>query len=312
MKSLYLTFILILTFGYTTAHPGIGIVYDGNETVYFTDLSHVWKINVSTGVKEIALENIHTHELFLDEKGTLYGEHYWYVANEQKFKNYIWCLTKSGHFRKIRSDQYGENTDFGFVRDASFASYEIHQKKRSYHIVKKDSSSKALLHSQTLKKPTWKYLTKNNQLLFVDYPKIYSFENQELKEIVTNISSLRFPFSIQGDDHNIYGIWQDRTENFYVAIYGGREVKKIDQNGTVSRVLKTDFFWSPINGVFDNEQNLWLMESSLNGTTRVRKIPKTELTNEASFLLENITIASFLLSVFGFTFYLIKRKRNRK
>ena len=86
------------------AHPGIGLVYDGDRTIYYTDLTHIWKLDIENGEREIAVSDVHSHELCLDQDGNLYGEHYWYDADHQIFKNYLWKLSKRGVFSKIREE----------------------------------------------------------------------------------------------------------------------------------------------------------------------------------------------------------------
>ena len=76
MKIILSTVFLFITF-LLSAHPGIGIVMDSKGNVFYTDLVHVWQITPD-GEHQIALKNVHTHQLFLDENGHLYGEHSWY------------------------------------------------------------------------------------------------------------------------------------------------------------------------------------------------------------------------------------------
>ena len=51
------------------AHPGIGLVHDGERTIYYTDLVHIWKLDTESGEATIFLEGIHSHELWLDDNG---------------------------------------------------------------------------------------------------------------------------------------------------------------------------------------------------------------------------------------------------
>src|SRR5688572_23144493 len=62
------------------AHPGVGIVMDSRGNVFYTDLSHVWKI-APDGAKTIAVRGVHTHELALDSADNLFGEHLWYEGD---------------------------------------------------------------------------------------------------------------------------------------------------------------------------------------------------------------------------------------
>jgi hypothetical protein len=54
-----------LLWGTAAAHPGIGIVMDSRGNVFYTDLSHVWKVEPG-GAKSIAVRGVHTHELYID------------------------------------------------------------------------------------------------------------------------------------------------------------------------------------------------------------------------------------------------------
>lgn len=308
-KSIIISLILLSSIT-IKAHPGIGLVYDGDKTIFYTDLIHVWKLNIENGDKEIAVKDVHTHELYLDEENNLYGEHYWYIESEEKFKNFIWQLDKNGNLQKIREDQYGENDDFSFTRNDNFASFEVRQSNDIYMIIKKDSINETILHKAKLNHPTWKYLTANEELLFIDYPSIYSAKSKNLELVKDDISSKRFPFSTQSTDHNIYGVWTDKNDNIYVAIYGGREVKKINREGNTSRIVKSSLLWSPVNGVFDKNGNLWLMECKIGGKIRVREINSSEIKNNATFIIENSISILILVGVVFITHQRIKRRKK--
>lgn len=313
MKNVYLIIICFLIQSYINAHPAIGFVFDGKQTIYYSDLNHVWKLDTRTGISEIYKENIHSHELFLDKEGNLYGEHYWYLESEEQFKNYIWRIDKDGTFQKIREEQEGENKDFSFIRDDDFNSYGIYRILENFQIIKADSISQDTWHITNLEEPNWQYLTEEKSLLFVDFPKIYRANKNNISVIAEDASARRFPFNLQDDKHNIYGLWTDRNDNIFIAVYGGRQIKKIEKNGKIRRVFISDFLWSPVNGVFDQNGDLWLMECRVGGAVRVRKIDKTELENEVSFIVENCFIAGVLiLLVLPLIVRRLNKERNRK
>jgi hypothetical protein len=279
------------------AHPPIGLVYDGLNTIYYTDLDHIWKLDTRTGISEIYRENIHSHELFLDEEGNLYGEHYWYAESEGQFKNYLWKISINSIFQIIRDEQIGENKDFSFVKDSNFSNYKVVKTSKRFQIVKSDSISKQIWHNAQLNDPSWSSVNKNKELLFVDFPKIYRANQSQLIVLAKDASAYRFPFNIQDDKHNIYGLWTDQDNNTYTAVYGGRQIKKIDANGNISRIYTSSFLWSPVNGVFDKNGDLWVMECRIGGAIRIKRIKHNELTNSASFAGENITFALVLLFI---------------
>lgn len=293
------------------AHPGIGLVYDGEHTLYYTDLDHVWKFDMRSGESRIFVENVHTHELAMDAAGNLYGEHFWYEEELDVFKHYIWRTDREGAFNKIREEQEGENTDFGFVRDNMFASYVLSARNGHFEIIKKDSSSSNVWQEMELGIPGWGYVTPEGDFLFSDYPRIYAANADEVKVIAEDLSASRIPFSLQDKTHHIYGIWTDRNGTIYTALYGGRQVVRIGTDGVVERVLSTGLLWSPVNGVFDKDDQLWLMEARMDGVVRLRKVEMDQLGVDTSFSEDIVVLFLVLLIILG-TILLIRGNFRRK
>ena len=208
--------------------------------------------------------------------------------------------------KKIRKDEYGENYDFSFVRDRNFSLYEVLKNSDSYKIVLKDSMQEKVLAQLELNNPTWKYINDENELFIVDHPSIYKLSNGVVSMMANDISSSRVPFSFVNEEHNIYGIWTDRENKIYVAQYGGREIRCINAQGEITRVAKSGFLWSPVNGLFDNYNNLWVMECKIGGKIRVRKIPQNELSNNSSFFIEHIIFTAILLLLTALIFWKLK------
>lgn len=277
--------ILIATTITLQAHPGIGFIYDGNQTIYYTDLQHIWQINTISGESQIFIENVHSHEIAMDSLGSIYGEHYWYIESQVIFKNYVWKKEKSGQFLKVRADQEGENEDFSFVRDDNFSGYLITNFGDAFHIIKSTDGQEQILWKGQLNRPTWKTLDQKGRLLFVDYPGVYRLDSGTLDTLASDLSKSRIPFSMQRDDHHIYGIWTDQSNDVYVAIYGARSIVKIDESSDKPQeIYKSDFFWSPVNGLFDKDGNLWVLETTMTGNVRVEKV-ELDSDNGISYLL---------------------------
>lgn len=107
MNRLVLILFSTLISSFSIAHPGVGIVQDSKGNIFYTDLKHVWKIQTD-GKKSIAVQNVHTHELFMDEHDNLFGEHLWYEGEEtDKWGHYVWRLSADGKFEKIIPDSEG-------------------------------------------------------------------------------------------------------------------------------------------------------------------------------------------------------------
>src|SRR5262245_11944156 len=109
--------ILLLCVVTAPGHPGVGIVQDSRGNVFFTDTKQVWKITPD-GKKSVAVAGVHTHELCLDAKDNLYGEHLWYEGDAiKKWGHRIWCRKPDGIVSDVFPAREGFLKDYSFVRD---------------------------------------------------------------------------------------------------------------------------------------------------------------------------------------------------
>jgi hypothetical protein len=87
--------------------------------------------------------------------------------------------------------------------------------------------------------------------------------------LARNLSSKR-------ENHQVLGIWTDRAENVYVAVYGDRAVKRIDKGGGVTVVHRSSFPWAPSGGTVDRNGDLLVLETkmSVGDVTRVVRVKR--------------------------------------
>ena len=147
--------------------------------------------------------------------------------------------------------------------------------------------------------------------MFSDYPRIYRADKERITVLAADLSPSRFPYSLQDKTHHIYGIWEDESGASYVALYGGRQVLRLNQKGTWDRVVRTGLLWSPVNGVFDKKGDLWLMEARMDGVVRLRKIEMGQLGVDTSFSEDVVVLFLVLLIILG-TILLIRGNIRRK
>jgi len=270
-------FFFCLIFGPTgiEAHPGIGIVMDSEGNVFYTDLDHVWKISTN-GEQSIAVKNIHTHELYIDEEDNLYGEHEWYEGEAtDKWGNYVWCLSKDGVFEKTIQDVEGFLDDNTLVRDTENNSFWA--EKSSDHVLLRKQTLNGQSHIVTehyFNDIRWMYFSKyDNNLYVVDHLKIKKVTSQgEVTLIADDLKDSKFLFDSVADRHYIFGMWSDEKMDLYVALYGAGKVKKISTTGEITTIFKSSTFWSPCGGMKAPDGTQWIMEFSKRNKTRVRKI----------------------------------------
>ena len=59
-------------------------------------------------------------------------------------------------------------------------------------------------------------------------------------------------------------------------------MKKIDVNGNMTNIYKSKGNWAPLHGVFDNDNRLWVLESSDKNDIRVTLAGTTPLKTDTS------------------------------
>ncbi|MBX2828221.1 MAG: hypothetical protein KTR22_08665 [Flavobacteriaceae bacterium] len=283
--------LLFLIFGFLmthtlVAHPGIGIVMDEEGNVYYTDLVHVWKITPD-GTQSIAVEAGHTHNLYLDANGDLYGEHEWYEGEEtDRWGNYVWCLSKDGVFDKFIPDVEGFLDNTTLIRDSMGNSYWA--KKVGETQVLMQESTAGIDHEFSTHKFNdirWMHFSENDLHLYVvDHLSVKKVGSNGVVEIIAqNLKEDRFSLRNVADRHYVFGLWTDGAQNVFVALYGARKVKKINANGEVETVFESRGGWSPCGGLIDKDGNLWVMEFSRRNKACVRKV----LPNGKDIVYEN-------------------------
>ncbi len=253
------------------AHPGIGIVRTKDGIVYFTDLTHVWRISLD-GKKSIAVKNVHTHELLLDTNGNLLGEHLWYEGDAtKKWGHRIWKLAPDGALTDLVKAREGFRTDFSFVRDAADTHYFTEVEKKD-KLFRKRPGEGAQLVAGGFSDIRWMTAAPDGMIYLVDLRDVVRGTPEgRVQRIVTKLAKKRW---FQDERHLVMGLWLDGERNVYVAVYGDGAVKKITPGGSVATVATSRFPWAPTGGLITPEGDLWILEYSKTNSVRVRKIAR--------------------------------------
>lgn len=289
------------------AHPGVGIVKDSKGNIYYTDLHQVWKI--TNGNKTVVVPNVHTHELYVDQKDNLFGEGGYYDDQTAKFYHYLWVLHTNGLIDTVigMREQF-IHQDFSLAKDKKGNEYYIKRflvphtdTSRIYR--KSPEGKETIFVTGNFKNVNWLHPQDDGSLLYVSNNAIYkvdTFGNIQL--VKEHIANTKPSFKFSGNNIMIWGVWQDNAKNIYAAVFSDQTVKKIDSNGNITDVYKSKGNWAPLHGVFDNDNNLWVLESSDKNDVRVTLcetspliIDKKNKTN--SNLLPYIIISGIVLSI---------------
>lgn len=298
MKTLIIFFLLIPFV--SISHPGIAIVKDSKGNIYYSDLKQIWRI--SKGYKEIVVPNVHSHELFIDKDDNLYGEH---VFNEEgvaeKFFHYLWVLRPTGVLDTVISTRQAYlNIDFSLARDRDGHEYYIKQfinTPDTNSIYKKLANGKEIVFATgNFKGVTWLHPQKDGSILFVRNNTVFRITKEGATIILANnIANENPSFKFSGKNKTVWGVWQDDSNNAYVAVFSDQTVRKINTKGVVSDYYKSKGNWAPTHGVFDDKGNLWLLESSDQNEIRVIEANTSVLINQQ----KKWTLFPLLLIVVG-------------
>jgi hypothetical protein len=262
----------------SSAHPGVSIVQDEQGSIYYTDLVHVWKISLDhngrPGRRQIAVRNVHTHELALDAQGNLYGEHVWYEGEAtNKWGHYVWRLSPDAKLTKVIPNTEGFLTNYSFTRDGAGAMYWVVRGTPCQFMKKGHDGIARLLATGTFRDVRWQHVTPKGTWYFVNDDDLYQLSPQgTFKLIKSDLDEA--PASTSVVNHNLMGIWSDRRESVYVAISNQRKVQRISPDGRMTTVATVPQPWAPSGGVVTPDGALWLLEYSPTSQVRVRRIDK--------------------------------------
>lgn len=294
------------------AHPGIGIVSDSRGNIYYSDLQQVFRIK--NGKRTVAVPNVHTHELFIDANDNLYGQHEITISDHQ-FNHYLWRLRPDGRLDTLVGIRPAyEQVDFSLARDRQGNEYYTKQfikRPESAHIYKKTPRGKETVFATgNFKGVKWLHPQDDGSLLFELRNNVYRVDaSGKTSVLAKNIADPDPDFAFFKSP-TVWGIWQDKERNVYVAAFSDQAVKKIAPDGTVSTHYQSSGNWGPVQGVFDHRGRMWLLETSDKNESRVVEVPLVLQTTSTPD--DNLTIGflTIFIAIGGFFLYrYLKRKR---
>ena len=316
-----LLILLILTSNMAFAHPGIALVKDSKGNLYYSDLQQVWK--VSDGQRTLAVPNVHTHELYIDAQDNLYGEHQYTMAGtNDRFMHYLWVLRPNGRLDTVVSAKEAYiDINFSLARDRWGNEYFTRQflrRRDTTNIYKRTPDGRETVFvGGNFKGVSWLHPQDDGSLLFVRHNNVYRADSAgNLRVLAQGIGSPTASYTFAGNNPIVYGLWQDSADNVYAAVFSDQAVRRIAPNGKVSDVYRSSGAWTPIQGIFDNEGRLWILESSDKNEIRLTLASDTNKAiapKKNSFLspLMAVSIGIFILLLL-FLIWQLRKQRNQR
>ncbi len=309
MRKLLFIIFLLPVFGY--AHPGVGIAKDSKGNIYYTDLKQVWKITISK--KTVVVPNVHTHELYIDANDNLYGEGGYYDDQAVKFYHYLWVYHPNGKIDTVlgMKEQY-INQDFSVSKDKKGNEYYIKRflipHTDTSHIYRRTPEGNETVYATgNFKHVNWLHPQDDGTLLYVSDNSIYSIDNSGNTNLVKeHVGNTRPSFKFSQNSITIWGVWKDNAKNIYAAVFSDQAVKRIDPNGIITEIYKSKGNWAPLHGIFDNDNKLWVLESSDNNDVRVTLAAIVPITiKEKKSMLPYVIVGCIML---GLVFFYVRSK----
>jgi sugar lactone lactonase YvrE len=274
MKAVLLGLLMLFAFE-GRAHPGVGIVQDAQGNVYYTDLENVWK-RTPDGRLRIVVPRVHTHELYLDPRGNLYGEHVWYEGEAtNKWGHYVWRLSPAGHLSKVIPATPGFRTNYSFMRDQAGAMYWVERGTPCRFLKKLPTGAVQVLATSRFEDVRWQHVTPDGRFYFVNDDALYLLASDgTIKRVKGDLDEV--PPSTAKVNHNVAGLFSDRQGNIYVAVANQRKVQRISPTGRMTTVATSSPPWTASCGLVTPTGALWLLEYNTANQVRIRQVQQRQ------------------------------------
>lgn len=270
---LVICFSVILTLP-SIGHPGIGIVENSKGEVFYTDLKQVWMI-APDGKKSIAVPNVHTHELYIDDEDNLFGEHLWYNGERlNTWGHYVWLRTANGKVEKVIPNTEGFLKDYSFVRDHFGRMFWAGGENACQTIERKDHDKVSRLGDACFVNIRFMHALKDGSLAVVDFQDLKKVDKEgRVTTVATKMANRNWDNSSSRENQSsVMGVWSDSRDNLYTAVAHLRQVKKFGRDGTATVAFKTTFPWSPSGGMVDAQGRLWVLEYNVVNDVRLERL----------------------------------------
>jgi hypothetical protein len=259
--------LLLATAPSASAHPGWGLVRDdARGLVYYTDLVRVWKID-REGRRSVAVPDVHTHELMLDEAGNLYGEDLEGVGGGG-WRNRIWRLSPDGRLEDVIPWRSGYRDDYGFVKDGDGALYwaSCVDMQRACVVKRRapDGTVSVAGGGAEFARPL-------NFLAPEPGGRVLLADGRDVKRITAaDVAVVAAAVGKTGDRFAIMGMYAAADRSVYAAAFEDRIIVRVAPDGTRQELARSDGAWQP-TGVLRAPDGLWVLEAD-RARTRLRWI----------------------------------------
>jgi DNA-binding beta-propeller fold protein YncE len=314
------------------AHEGWGIVVNATGEIYVGDIPAdvIWKIS-KTGKMEKVATRKHSHALFLDSAGNLYGTNPHFTLPIRS----VWQLAPNGQLTDVIPSP--ENFPLGlqsFIMDDSGNMYSVsapNRKTRELLLLKRSPEGEITTLAGSMKGHTdgigreAKFMGidgmawgPNGDLFITDGPYVRRVTRDGV------VTTLAGPLTEPVWEEDLSGIAVGTNGDIYVADCARRRILKITPAGAVSTFLRTGSLWTPTgvtvtpDGVFTLEHLRMplgiLGELEVGPYLRVRKVSLANEVTELARIWGRWTAAAAVgvTAIIAVIFTIIVRRKSKQ
>ncbi|PHN03418.1 NHL repeat-containing protein [Flavilitoribacter nigricans] len=254
MKQLYLFFFAALLSADLSAHPSYGIVITENNEIIFCDVLHnegtIWKLDQTGELREI-LTGLHSHFLFLDRQGHIWGTDHDYIAARETNRNTLWRLVDGQQETIIPPTE--DPSVFSGVNFVAAPDGTIYFDTGGQLYVRSTEGATRLLSDHKFGRIMSLQLTPDGQLLVVDNyadngSLIQVSPRGELTIIATCLledSPADPPFE-EARFNMLYAAFAGTDGEVFVANSGSRRISRVAADGAITHIYHSEKPWYPV------------------------------------------------------------------
>jgi sugar lactone lactonase YvrE len=249
-----LTLALLLSVFSLRAHPSYGIVVTENGDLFFSDVLHnegtIWKLSPDGQLHEI-LTGQHSHFLFLDQQGQIWGTDHDYIPGRETNRNTLWRLSNGK--KQIVIPPTEDPAVFSGVNFVVGPEGHIYYNADRKLYVLDPQGNRRLLSDHEFGRIMSLQLARDGQVLVVDNNAengslIKVSDRGELTRLAVNLLEAEPPNPpFEEPRFNLlYAAFAGEGGDFFVANSGSRRISRIDPSGKVEHIYHSEAPWYPV------------------------------------------------------------------
>ncbi|MBI1762269.1 MAG: hypothetical protein HYR56_12625 [Acidobacteria bacterium] len=269
--AIWLAFWLGMPVGAARAHPAWGICVSADGEVYFADAAQqrIWKIN-RRGTLVSLLKGQHSHNLWLDQAGDVFGEHATWDAAANQWRNRRWLFDTDDKLIELGSSSLSAMHGTGFARDAAGNQYEVESSAQTMRLLKRTAAGQLIFLAGGAPGYADGYgaqaqFTAIGALVLGADGALYLCDQACIRRVapdgnVTTVGGNPLAGVARSAQPLILGLAVDAQGNVLVADTEQHAVRRINAEQRVETIFTTGRFWLPAGvTVFNNE--VFVLES---------------------------------------------------